>query len=105
MFAVAWGLAVGTTVTAGTSLYSMLIPGGKESGYYGVRVFCGSTFVWLPSVLHALINEYTDNLRVAMLSTNIFFIAGMGAISLVDVSRGVQRVSSTIKVRRCLSTK
>merc|ERR1712146_250739 len=56
-FTMLWGIGIGSVYVANTAFYSALIPGAKESSYFGIKVLFAKTLTWLPPLLFGIIND------------------------------------------------
>lgn len=98
-FILLWGLMIGMIYPLNTALYSLLIPGGKETTYFGIKVTFSKVLNWLPALLFTIINEGGSlQWSIAPLGG----MAGLGAfIALfIDMDRGAKAIEDTLGHRR-----
>uniref|UniRef100_A0A7S2RAT6 Uncharacterized protein n=1 Tax=Mucochytrium quahogii TaxID=96639 RepID=A0A7S2RAT6_9STRA len=95
-----WGLGIGSVYVAYTAFYALLIPGGKEASYYGIKVTFGKVLTWLGPLLFTVINENTDKLQYTLALLGPFFLIAAVVTYFVDVDRGIADVSDTLHRRR-----
>ena len=72
---VAIGVVLGGTQALTRSLFSQLIPVGKEAEYYGLYEISDKGTSWLGPLAFGLAFQLTGSYRVAIVSLVIFFVA------------------------------
>lgn len=83
------GLVLGGTVALARSLYSQMIPEGKEAQYFSLYEISERGTAWLGPVLFAAIGSATGSFRPAILALIVFFVAGIALVALVPVRRAI----------------
>ena len=73
------GLVQGGTQALSRSLFSQLIPAGKEAEYYGFYEISDRGTSWLGPLAFGLTYQLTGSYRLAIVSLVIFFVAGFVA--------------------------
>ena len=81
------GLVMGGSQALSRSLFSLMIPKGKEAEYYAVYEISDKGTAWLGPLMFGLALQTTHSFRVAILSMIVFFVAGMILLARVDVGR------------------
>ena len=71
------GIIMGGTQSLSRSLYSNVIPAGKEAEYFSLYEVSEKGTSWLGPLLFGLSLQLTHSYRVAILSLVIFFIIGL----------------------------
>lgn len=84
------GLALGTVQAASRSLYASMVPGGKESEYYGVYALAGKSSAVIGPLMFGYMSTAFGSQRPAVLAIGILFIAGLALLSGVKVHRADQ---------------
>ncbi|MDR0927867.1 MAG: MFS transporter [Ignavibacteria bacterium] len=74
------GIVMGGTQALSRSIYSQLIPSGKESEYFSVYELSEKGTSWLGPFIFAMIYNFTQSYRLAILSLALFFIFGIIAL-------------------------
>lgn len=87
--AICIGLVLGGTQALSRSLFSQLIPRGKEAEYFGLYEISERGTSWLGPFLFGLALQFTGSYRVAILSLVVFFVAGFVLLVCVDVRRAI----------------
>ena len=81
-------LVLGGSQALSRSLFSLLIPKGQESEYFGLYEISDKGTSWLGPLLFGLALQFTGSYRVAILSLVVFFIAGLLLLLKVNVHEG-----------------
>ncbi|MEU6641681.1 MFS transporter [Saccharomonospora sp. NPDC046836] len=87
--AVGIGLVLGGTNALSRSLYSQMIPAGKEAQYYSLYEIGERGTSWLGPLLFAGIGHATGSFRYAIIALVIFFVVGFVLVALVPVRRAI----------------
>lgn len=78
-------LVLGGSQALSRSLFSQMIPKGRESEYFSLYEISDKGTSWLCPLLFALALQFTKSYRLALLSLITFFILGLIILSRVDV--------------------
>ncbi len=81
------GIVMGGSQALSRSLYSQMIPKGREGEYFSLYEISDKGTSWLCPLLFGLALQYTKSYRLAILSLIFFFILGLIILSRVDVKR------------------
>jgi UMF1 family MFS transporter len=87
--AVVIGLVLGGTQALSRSLFSQLIPTGKEAEYFGFYEISDRGTSWLGPFLFALTYQLSGSYRYAIFSLVVFFVVGGGLLAGLDMRRAV----------------
>ena len=87
--AVAIGTVLGGTQALSRSLYSQLVPRGREAEYFSLYQAAERGTSWFGTFLFGLIFQLTGSYRPAILSLVAFFVVGGLLLLRVDVRRGI----------------
>ena len=88
------GLVLGGSQALSRSLFSQIIPRGKEAEYFGIYEISDKGTSWLCPLLFALALQFTHSYRIAILSLVLFFVLGMAVLARVDVARGAREAAA-----------
>jgi UMF1 family MFS transporter len=80
-------LVMGGSQALSRSLYSQMIPKGKEAEYFGIYEISDKGTSWLCPLLFGLALQFTGSYRFAILSLILFFVLGLAILARVDVRR------------------
>ncbi|SNS11954.1 MFS transporter, UMF1 family [Geodermatophilus pulveris] len=89
------GLVQGGTQALSRSLFSHLIPAGKEAEYYGFYEISDRGTSWLGPLAFGLTYQLTGSYRLAIVSLVVFFVAGFAALAALPVRRAVLAAGNT----------
>lgn len=88
--AVGIGLVLGGTNALSRSLFSQLVPPGREGAYFSLYEIGERSTSWLGPLLFAGIGQATGSFRLAILSLVAFFVIGFVLVALVPVRRAIR---------------
>lgn len=87
--AVGIGIVLGGTQALSRSLYSQLVPLGREAEYFSLYQAAERGTSWFGTFLFGLMFQLTGSYRPAILSLIAFFVIGGLLLVRVDVRRGI----------------
>ncbi len=87
--AVLIGVVLGGSQALSRSLYSQLVPRGREAEYFSLYQACERGTSWFGTLLFGLVHQATDSYRPAILALVVFFALGAYFLRQVDVRQGV----------------
>ncbi|MFZ5872658.1 MAG: MFS transporter, partial [Actinomycetota bacterium] len=88
--AVGIGIVLGGTQALSRSLYSQLVPLGRQAEYFSLYQAAERGTSWFGTFLFGLMFQLTDSYRPAILSLLAFFVLGGVLLLRVDVRRGIE---------------
>jgi UMF1 family MFS transporter len=94
LVAVGIGLVLGGTNALSRSLFSQLVPPGKEAEYFSLYEIGEEATTTVGPLLFGAIGTATGSFRPAILSLVAFFLLGLVLVSLVPVRRAIQAVGN-----------
>ena len=80
-------IVLGGSQALSRSVYSMMIPKGREAEYFSLYEISERGTSWLGPLLFGLSLQFTGSYRIAIGSLVIFFIAGLVLLARVDVRK------------------
>jgi UMF1 family MFS transporter len=86
---VAIGVVLGGTQALSRSLFSQLIPKGREAEYFSLYQAGERGTSWLGTLVFGLVHQVTGSYRPAIVALGIFFVVGLVLLSKVDMRRGI----------------
>ncbi|MEV4346696.1 MFS transporter [Actinoplanes sp. NPDC049596] len=89
------GLVLGGSQALSRSLFSQLIPAGKEGEYYGFYEISDRGTSWLGPLAFGLIFQLTNSYRVGIVSLVVFFLAGGILLAFVPMRRAIVQAGNT----------
>ena len=82
-------LVMGGTQAVSRGLFANMIPPGRESEFFSIYEVSERGTSWLGPLAFGLVNQFTGNLRPAIVSIIFFFIVGLVLLLRVDVRRAI----------------
>ncbi|MGX6606538.1 MFS transporter [Micromonosporaceae bacterium Da 78-11] len=89
------GLVLGGSQALSRSLFSQLIPAGREGEYYGFYEISDRGTSWLGPLAFGLVFQLTNSYRLGIVSLVIFFLAGGILLALVPLRRAITAAGNT----------
>jgi UMF1 family MFS transporter len=89
------GIVLGGSQALSRSLFSQLIPPGKEAEYFGLYEISDRGTSWLGPLLFGIAFQVTHSYRIAIISLLVFFVVGFIALALVPVRRAIIAAGNT----------
>jgi UMF1 family MFS transporter len=89
------GLVLGGSQALSRSLFSQLIPDGREGEYYGFYEISDKGTSWLGPLLFGLVFQLTNSYRTGIISLVIFFLVGGVLLALVPIRRAIAAAGNT----------
>lgn len=90
--AAAIGMVLGGSQALSRSLFSHLVPPGKEAEYFAVYQVSDRGTSWLGPLLFGLAFQLTGSYRDAIISLVVFFVVGFALLARVPVERAAAAV-------------
>ncbi len=78
-------LVMGGSQALSRSLFSQMIPAGKEAQYFGLYEVSDKGTSWMAPLLFGLALQFSHSYRLAILSLIVFFVLGMAVLWRLDV--------------------
>jgi UMF1 family MFS transporter len=94
LLAVGIGLVLGGTNALSRSLYSQMVPPGKEAQYFSIYEIGERATAWMGPLLFASVAGATGSYRPAIISLVIFFFVGLVLMWFVPVRRAIRAVGN-----------
>jgi len=88
------GIVLGGSQSLSRSLYSQMIPKGKEAEYFSLYEVSDKGTSWLGPLLFGLALQWTDSYRIAILSLVIFFVLGLGLLFSVNIQKAIKEAGN-----------
>jgi UMF1 family MFS transporter len=91
----ALGIVLGGTQALSRSLFSQMIPAGKEGEYFGFYEISDKGTSWIGPLVFGLSFQATDNYQIAIVSVVGFFVIGFVLLLFVPVRRAIIAAGNT----------
>jgi UMF1 family MFS transporter len=95
LLAVVIGFVLGGTQALSRSLFSQLIPAGKEAEYFGLYTISDRGTSWVGTFLFALTFQLTESYRFAIVSLVVLFVVGGLLFARLDLRRAIVEAGNT----------
>jgi UMF1 family MFS transporter len=95
LLGVAIGLVLGGSQALSRSLFSQLIPDGREGEYYGFYEISDKGTSWLGPLAFGLIYQLTNSYRIGIVSLVAFFLVGGVLLAMVPIRRAIVAAGNT----------
>ncbi|MER5177706.1 MFS transporter [Streptomyces sp. NPDC002896] len=93
------GLVLGGSQALSRSLFSHLVPSGKEAEYFSAYEMSDRGMSWLGPLLFGLTYQLTGSYRSAIISLVLFFVLGFVLLARVPVRRAIQDAGNPVPER------
>ena len=90
------GLVLGGTQALSRSMYSQLVPRGREAEYFSLYQAAERGTSWLGTLVFGLVYQLAGSYRPAILSLLVFFVVGGLLLWRVDVRRGIREAGNEV---------
>jgi UMF1 family MFS transporter len=90
------GMVLGGSQALSRSLFSHLVPAGKEAEYYSVYEVSDRGTSWLGPLLFGLTYQLTGDYRDAIISLVVFFAVGFALLARVPMRRAVAEAGNPV---------
>lgn len=100
-FALGFAIAIvmGGTQALSRSLFSHVIPAGKEAEYYSLYEISDKGSTFLGSFTLGLALQLTDSYRLGIVSLVIFFVVGFVLLAAVNLPRAIRAAGNQVPER------
>ncbi|MFC1416070.1 MFS transporter [Streptacidiphilus cavernicola] len=99
LLAVLIGLVLGGSQALSRSIFSHLIPAGREAEYFSLYKISDRGTSWMGPLVFGLAYQLTGSYRAAIISLLVFFVIGFLLLLRVPVARAVQAVGNPVPER------
>lgn len=88
------GMVLGSAQALSRSLYSQMIPAGRESSFFGLYEISEKGTSWMGQLMFTIIVGATGSFRHAILGLIFFFIAGSIILLFTDTARAIHEAGN-----------
>lgn len=93
------GLVLGGSQALSRSLFSHLVPAGKEAEYFSAYEMSDRGLSWVGPLVFGLTYQLTGSYRDAIISLVVFFALGFVLLARVPVRRAVEAAGNPVPLR------
>ena len=90
------GLVLGGTQALSRSLYSQLIPRGREAEYFSLYQAMERGTSWFGTLIFGLVYQFTLSYRWAIIALIVFFAIGGVLLSKVRMREGIEQAGNPV---------
>ena len=83
------GFVLGGSQALSRSLFSQMIPEGRESAFFGIYAISERGTSWLGPIVFGLVAQMTNSYRPAILALIVFFVVGSIILYFTDTKRAI----------------
>jgi UMF1 family MFS transporter len=83
-------VVLGGSQALSRSLFAQMVPPNKEAEFFSIYEISERGTSWMGPFLFGAVNQAVGNLRPAILSVIVFFIAGLAILFFVNVARAIR---------------
>jgi UMF1 family MFS transporter len=91
------GFVLGGSQALSRSLFSQMIPKGRESAFFGIYAISERGTSWIGPIIFGLVAQLTDSYRPAILALIIFFVAGSIILFFVDTEKAIREAGNATR--------
>ncbi len=88
------GMVLGAAQALSRSLYSQMIPAGRESSFFGLYEISEKGTSWMGQLLFTIIVGATGSFRHAILGLIVFFVVGSVILLFTDTDRAIHEAGN-----------
>jgi len=88
------GFVLGGSQALSRSLFSQMIPEGRESAFFGIYAISDRGTSWIGPFVFGLVAQLTDSYRPAILALIVFFIVGSIILSTVNTDKAIHEAGN-----------
>jgi MFS transporter, UMF1 family len=93
---VAIAIVLGGSQALSRSLFSRMIPAGREASFFGIYEISERGTSWIGPLIFGIVVSATNSYRQAILSLIVFFVAGMLVLLFTDTDRAVHEAGNVL---------
>ncbi len=90
------GLVQGGSQATSRSIFSKMIPPGRNAEFFGFLSFTSRFFSFGGPLVFGIVKLLSDSSRSALLAVAFFFVAGLILLTFVDLAKGEEEAGQTI---------
>jgi UMF1 family MFS transporter len=88
-------IVLGGSQALSRSLFSKMIPAGREAAFFGLYEVSERGTSWMGPLLFSIVIARTGSYRMALLSLIFFFVAGLLLLWITDTNKGIKEANET----------
>jgi UMF1 family MFS transporter len=88
------GMVLGSAQALSRSLYSQMIPVGRESSFFGLYEISEKGTSWMGQLMFTIIVGATGSFRHAILGLIVFFVVGIIILAFTNTTRAIHEAGN-----------
>jgi UMF1 family MFS transporter len=88
------GFVLGGSQALSRSLFSQMIPAGRESAFFGIYAISERGTSWIGPIVFGLVAQLTDSYRPAILALIVFFVVGAILLFFVNTAQAIHEAGN-----------
>jgi len=88
------GFVLGGSQALSRSLFSQMIPAGREAAFFGIYAISERGTSWIGPIVFGLVAQLTDSYRPAILALIVFFVVGSLILLFTDTARAIHEAGN-----------
>lgn len=88
------GFVLGGSQALSRSLFSQMIPKGRESAFFGIYAISERGTSWIGPIVFGLVAQLTDSYRPAILALIVFFVVGAIILFFVNTAKAIHQAGN-----------
>jgi UMF1 family MFS transporter len=89
------GFVLGGSQALSRSLFSQMIPAGRESAFFGIYAISERGTSWLGPIVFGLVAQLTNSYRPAILALIVFFVVGSLILLFTNTNQAIIEAGNT----------
>jgi MFS transporter, UMF1 family len=89
-------IVLGGSQALSRSLFSRMIPAGKEAAFFGLYEVSERGTSWMGPLLFSIVIARTGSYRQALLSLVVFFVVGLIGLWFTNTDKGVREAGNLV---------
>jgi UMF1 family MFS transporter len=88
------GFVLGGSQALSRSLFSQMIPAGRESAFFGIYAISERGTSWIGPIVFGLVAQLTNSYRPAILALIVFFVVGSILLFFVNTTQAIHEAGN-----------
>jgi UMF1 family MFS transporter len=88
------GLVLGGSQALSRSLFSQMIPAGRESAFFGIYAISERGTSWIGPIVFGLVAQLTNSYRPAILALIVFFVVGSLILLFTNTNKAIEEAAN-----------
>ncbi|CAN5497058.1 MFS transporter [soil metagenome] len=89
------GVVLGGSQALSRSLFSQMIPNGRESAFFGIYAISERGTSWIGPIVFGLVAQLTNSYRPAILTLVVFFVVGSLILLFTNTHKAIEEAGNT----------